>query len=124
MLDAAILQAYESRLRAQGVPVDEWGRAGLTDEKMSETLAPLGLSLPVEGCVWWGWHDGATGEGREKLLGPNGEKFLSLAEAVETYREFRAIVQELVEPDIPLLADADYRWNPAWLQSGVPSFQS
>jgi hypothetical protein len=115
LFDTAMLRTYESRLRTQGVPVDEWRKPGLTDDEMSDALAPLGLGLPMEGRVWWGWHNGAPGYGKGKLVAPSGDKFLSLAEAVETYREFRTIVQGLVEPDIPLLADPDYRWNPAWL---------
>lgn len=115
ILDNATLRVYEGRLRAQGVPIDGWHEPGLTDDDMSEALAPLGLSLPLEGRVWWSWHNGVPGRGKAKLVAPSGDKFLSLAEAIETYKEFRAIVQELVEPDIPLLADPDYRWNPAWL---------
>ena len=115
ILNNAMLKAYEQRLRALGVPVDEWKRPGLGDEEMREMLAPLGLRLPVEGRLWWGWHDGAPGSDYHKLIAPPGEKFLSLAEAVETYREFRAIVLKHVEPDIPALANPDDRWDPAWL---------
>ncbi len=49
------------------------------------------------------------------MLGPFGDRFLSLAEAVETYREFRQIVINSVEPGVPGLEDPDVRWAPSWL---------
>jgi hypothetical protein len=114
LLNPEMLQAYEERLRTIGVPINDW-TPGLTDEQMRETLAPLGLRLPAEGRTWWGWHDGSPGYGDSKLIAPPGERFLTLAEAVETYREYRKIVEELVEPDIPELANPDDRWSPSWL---------
>jgi hypothetical protein len=114
LLDLAMLYAYEERLRTQGLPVGRWLKPGLTDEEMDEIVAPLGLSLPTEGRVWWGWHDGETVEGRDKVIRP-WRSFLSLAESVRVYRELRSMAEELVEPDIPPLDDADYRWNPTWL---------
>jgi hypothetical protein len=109
-----MLHAYEERLGSQGVPVEQWTRPGLGSEEMEETLASLGLSLPIEGRVWWGWHDGATREGQDKVVGP-WRSFLSLAEAVKVAQEFRLMAEELVEPDTPPLDDPDFRWNPAWL---------
>lgn len=115
VLDDQLIGNYEERLVAQGVPLGEWGRPGLTSLQMEKTVRPLGLALPTEARVWWGWHDGCPGEGRRKLLGPARQEFLSLTGAVETYRRYREVVQELVVPDIPGLADPDARWNRSWL---------
>jgi hypothetical protein len=110
-----MILSYEAVLRAQGVPLDRSDRPGLSDAEMRETLAPIGLSLPLEGRAWWGWHDGSPGEGDGKLIAPPGDRFLSLSEAIDCYREFRGIVERSVEPDIPALADPDDRWHPACL---------
>jgi hypothetical protein len=118
-LDMEMLNTYEERLRAQGLPVDRWLKPGLTDREMDETLEPLGLSLPAEGRVWWRWHGGETSEGRDKVIGP-WKSFLSLVESVEVYREFRSMAEGLVVPDLPPLDDPDFRWNPAWLPISGP----
>ncbi len=114
VLDAGMLTDYEARLKALGVPLDGLAR-GVASEEMATTLAPLGLTLPGEARVWWGRHNGSPGDYRSKPYAPPGEKFLSLSEAVETFNEYRGIVMELVEPDVPELANPDDRWHPAWL---------
>jgi cell wall assembly regulator SMI1 len=87
----------------------------LTEKQMSATLSPLGLGLPVEARVWWGWHDGANGQGLRKPLAPVGGRLLSLAQAVDAYKLFKRSAERGVEPDIPALANPDDRWHPAWL---------
>jgi hypothetical protein len=124
LLNATLLLRYEDCLRAQGVPVEEWGRAGLSEDEIEATLEPLGLRAPIEGRAWWGWHDGVVGEGRGRFLGPQSSGFLSLADAVDTYREYRTIVATLAEPDIPELADPDDRWHPSWLPIQGPQLPS
>jgi hypothetical protein len=115
LLTPDLLAEYEERLRSQGAPVDRWGRPGLSDDEMDATIASVGLRLPTEARVWWAWHDGGTDdEGRWAFLGPNGTDFLSLARAVETYRACRALALELVEPEIPELANVENRWNSNW----------
>jgi cell wall assembly regulator SMI1 len=113
-LNVKMLQSFEDRVRGQGLPVDRWVNPGLTIDAMEEILAPFGLCLPVEGRVWWGWHDGSAYEGWGKLLGP-GNSCLSLGESVKKYRQCRASAEELVVPSLPPLDDPDFRWNPAWL---------
>jgi hypothetical protein len=110
-LDLQLLHVYEERLRSVGAPVAEWVRPGLTAEQIEETVAPLGLRLPAEARVWWEWHDGATVEGRERLLGPSNE-CLTLEDAMEVYQECRATAEETAGawPE----NDPDFLWSPAW----------
>lgn len=56
-------------------------------------MVPVGLELPHEARLWWGWHDGIEREDAEVLparreLGP-GFDFLPLAEAIELYDDQR-----------------------------------
>lgn len=94
VLDATLLDAFEQRLRGQGLPVDEWGAAGLSDDQMLSTLEPLGLVMPTEGRAWWAWRDGGAGPGHEYLIGPHCVGFLSLSEAVRTARDTCADVKD------------------------------
>lgn len=114
LLDREMMAAYEQRLRAQGVPVDEWRVPGASDEEMDRALAPLGLKLPIEGRVWWGWHNGARPKARRKLFGPF-KNCLSLDEAVAQYRQSRGIAERVAadEREAPL-NDPDWAWNPTW----------
>jgi hypothetical protein len=115
VLDAALLGEYEARLRDQGVPLENWGHAGITPEQQHRALRALGLRLPGEAQTWWSWHNGCPGYGLAKLATPIGEKLLNIDEAVDVYREYRDIVVRHAEPDIPELANPDDRWSPSWL---------
>jgi hypothetical protein len=114
---------YEQQLRAQGVPVDDWRLPSATDAEMDSALAPLGLKLPIEGRIWWGWHNGAHPDGQRKLFGP-WQDCLSLEQAVEEYRQSKASAARLAagESESPL-SDAGYWWRPTWFPldgSGQP----
>jgi cell wall assembly regulator SMI1 len=106
-----LLGSYEERLLAMGMPVAEWVRPGLTAEEIEEAVEPLGIRLPKEGRVWWEWHDGAIGRGRDRLLGPSKE-CLTLASAVEVYQRCRWVAEQTASawPQ----NDPDFLWNPAW----------
>jgi hypothetical protein len=112
LLDVAILNGYEERLRFLGIPLDEWTNPGLKRDEMEEVLAPLDVRLPVEGLVLWGWHNGATRKGREKLFGP-GRECLSLGEAIAVYHQLRTIAEQTTGawPQ----NDPDFLWNSAWI---------
>jgi hypothetical protein len=113
ILDADMLSALEERLRAQDAPVVHSMRPGLTEPEINKVLAPLGLRLPIEARLWWGWHDGAKYPRHELIP---GQPFLSLAEAVDSYLLGRTIAKQVAEPDLlPPMNDPDFRWNPAWL---------
>lgn len=113
LLSRHLLEEYEKRLRAAGAPFDEWALPGLDGGEIESTLAPLGLKLPIEGRIWWEWHDWATRSG-QMFTGMSGKEYLSLRDAVATYEEFRRLVLQLVEPDDPDFADPEKRWNRSW----------
>ena len=75
-------------------------------------VAPLGLTLPVEAQMWWGWHDGVSLEQTARAvlreIGPL-QQFLPLAEAVNACLEMREMAKE-IEPEAP-----DQFWWPSWL---------
>ena len=115
ILDAALLAEYEAKLRQQGVPLEDWGHAGISPQRQHEVLEPLRLRLPAEAQTWWSWHNGSPGYGLAKLAAPLGERLLTIEQAVDVYREYRQLAVELAEPDIPELANPDDRWHPQWL---------
>jgi hypothetical protein len=58
MLDGALLDRFDASLRALGAPiVDAWA-PGVSDGEIDALMLPLGVDLPTEARVWWGWHNG------------------------------------------------------------------
>jgi cell wall assembly regulator SMI1 len=94
LLDDQLLEELARRWREQGAFVATALRAGLSDEQMDEATAPLGLRLPREARLWWGWHDGASPQipGIAAELGP-GRAFLSLAEAARECQRLREVMR-------------------------------
>jgi cell wall assembly regulator SMI1 len=120
LLDRSLLNEYEQRLHEQGTPVQEWLNSGASSAEMAAALAPVGLQLPLEGRVLWGWHDGATSAGQGLVFG-NGKFFLPLADMVEQYGRERETARGLVDDEAPPFDDPDFRWQPGWLPfSGDP----
>jgi hypothetical protein len=115
ILDVSLLRAFEERLRLWDLPVGRWANPGLTDDEMDEVVAPLGLRLPIEARIWWGWYDGETKEGRGKLFTP-WDGMLPLREAVDVYLSFRSMANKLSEPDHlpPPRDNPDFFWHPGW----------
>jgi hypothetical protein len=71
----------------------------------------VGIRLPREARLWWGWHDGAGPQDAYEHaaeLGP-GKQFLSLSQAVQQCQENRAIMLELYQDDY------GPDWQPGWL---------
>ena len=83
------LSSLASALRQRRFPIVEHLRPGLTDAEMDELTAPLGLWLPTEARLWWGWHDGASAEGPSKI-GANWW-FAPLSACVDACLELREI---------------------------------
>lgn len=69
-LTLELLARLEGRWRDIGAPIAQHLRPGLSAERIDEIVAPLGLTVPAEARVWWGWHDGASASTR-----PDGEPF-------------------------------------------------
>jgi cell wall assembly regulator SMI1 len=116
LLDAALLDRYERRLRAQGVPFDDWTQPGLSEAEMAELIAPVSLRLPTEARVWWGWRDGTSPKRAGWTFGP-GRNCLSLSRAVEAYASSRAAAEKgAADPGLSgPRSDPEFMWHPSWL---------
>jgi hypothetical protein len=92
LLDDALIEQLENRLRAASVGWLERAAPGLTDSEMDALTEPLGLSLPIEARVWWGWRNGASQRPGEiaPAIGP-GHEFISLEQAVSRCQMEREI---------------------------------
>jgi hypothetical protein len=99
LLTLKLLTRLEEAWAAQGALIAGNDTPGLSDDEMDEITAALGLSLPLEARVWWGWHDGVpwrpSGEPTpERELGP-GIQYLPLRDAVADYLMDRQIFTDL-----------------------------
>jgi hypothetical protein len=115
LLTEGLLEELAERWRAAGAPIADSLRPGLSDAEMDALVAPLGLRLPHEARVWWGWHDGARPSDRLGVsweLGP-GFGFFSLGEAVALYHEMRELFRDIWADEDPGMVD--YWWRPSWL---------
>jgi len=76
---------------------------------MDAITAPLGLRLPDEARVWWGWSNGAPRH-------PSGLPYLPLEEAVDLYRSVRRMADDVAggAPAGAAHASADFWWERAW----------
>jgi hypothetical protein len=88
-------------------------RPGLTDAEMDALTASLGIVLPAEARVWWGWHDGtdplgiAPIRGEEFAMLAPGRIFLPLGHAVKHCQMLRELLWAAMEPD-----DSSRQWLP------------
>ena len=122
LLDIHLLDELLARWRDQRAPIADRLEPGLPNAAMDELTSPLGLRLPAEARVWWGWRDGAPQDETRLLtsrqMGTFGLPFLSLEEAVAEYRSRRDAAQEAAArqgDNAPAeLADPDYWWDLSW----------
>jgi cell wall assembly regulator SMI1 len=109
-----MLERLKERWREQDAPILEALQPGLSDARMDELVAPLGISLPDEAREWWGWHNGVPGAaGRIKRRMTAIFEFLSLEDAVTECLELREIARsggDQVAPGI---------FRPTWLPLAV-----
>jgi hypothetical protein len=80
---------------------------------MDDLTRPLGVRLSAEARAWWGWHDGADPAlrlGTERDLGGPFQAFLTLEEAVSSYRTNRDF----------LVNDKGERYEEIWRASWFP----
>jgi hypothetical protein len=113
MLTVRLLEQFATRLRSQGVPAIDVAQPGLTDQTMQELVSPLGLTLPLEARVWWGWRNGVpetAGAGRTEI-GP-GRKWLPLDEAVAECSQIRQMLAEAAGGEQRLTEAA---WASSWI---------
>ena len=123
VLSLDLLHELEKRWRRQQAPVLDCLRPGLSVGELDGLMAPVGLRLPAEAHVWWGWHDGAdAGPGtlaRDRQIGGPGFQFLPLAEAIEQYERNRRIAEAVADrmPESPADLADPWRW---WDPGGFP----
>jgi hypothetical protein len=108
VLTADLLETLETGWARQSAPVMEHLRPGLSPERIDDLTAPLGLRLPVEARIWWGWHDGV-----DVRLGPRTElgpslPFLPLEAAIDLCLLLRDQAAHVWGER------ADYWWRTSW----------
>lgn len=115
MLNRDQLAELHERWRLLGAPIVERLRPGLEDEQMDALTRPLGLRLPIEARLWWGWHDGVDVDAisfqDERLIGPHWP-FVPLAEAVAECQRCREVSDEMLH--ISQGREPEW-WSPSWL---------
>jgi cell wall assembly regulator SMI1 len=89
----------------------------MADREIDALVAPLGLELPHEARVWWGWHDGSEVELVSHALG-NGIGPLRLARAVEEYRGLLDAATDVATGDDTLAPEE--LWRRQWFPFAVP----
>lgn len=84
---AELLASYESRLKALGIPLDDWLAPGLPEKAVRTELGRVGLVAPDELVVWFGWHNGRSPNVPREVSVHALPDFppLSLSEAVNGY---------------------------------------
>jgi hypothetical protein len=112
VLTLGLLDEYEHRLGALGVPIAAAFAPGLNDSEIDAGTAALPLELSAEGRVWWGWHNGTLPDRdpRDGMLNP-GCYLLSLEQAVAAYDQNRALAEERTRDE----GNPDVWWNPRWI---------
>lgn len=110
VLSEDLLEEQALRWRRQGMAIATSLRPGLSDDEIDELTSPLGITLPREARIWWGWHDGAFGPDPDRgntELGP-GRLFSSLADAVGNTNSVRDIMRGVD-------GELDPAWRSSWL---------
>lgn len=109
LLSLTQLQRLEELWAAQEAPLMEHLRPGLSDEQIDSQLRPLGLRLPTEAALWWGWHDGVP-SGKPRDMGGSFFLFLTLADAVREYHSSRRVAETAART----ADEVDRLWHPCW----------
>jgi cell wall assembly regulator SMI1 len=103
------LEALAARWREQGAPIADDLRPGLDNGALDDATVPLGLRLPTEARVLWGWHDGTESSLTSHAIGLD-LLFLSLGDAVARYRQEDAAAGVAVGDGSP----PEETWQATW----------
>jgi cell wall assembly regulator SMI1 len=116
MLSHELLEQLERRWREAGWRGLGRLRPGLSDEQLDALTEPLGLRLPTEARMWWGWHDGIvpSGPGFEAVFGGSDFEYLPLDRAVDAYLLRRALAAEVAVASQADGYGEEYWWHPSW----------
>jgi hypothetical protein len=99
-----LLTLLEAELVKQGVPVAEYMSPGARKSEVEAAFGKCGLVPPDEAIVWFGWHNGPTGEGNSERVFPRFN-FWSLEDCVRDY----------LEPGGQPKGYGPRLWNPDWI---------
>lgn len=112
-----LLEQLAERWRTLRAPIANSLRSGLSDDEMDALVAPLGVRLPTEARVWWGWHDGTEIDLLSHGIG-NYIVPLQLAHAVEKYRELLQVAADVTADD-ETYEPHDF-WRREWFPFAMP----
>jgi hypothetical protein len=101
-LRAGLLR-LEDTLRFARAPIADYLAPGLGPEIVRQRLAPVGIEPCDELLMWYGWHDGTTGNvglGHETWDLAPGVHLLSLEDALKYYGRAREFAESMVEKGI------------------------
>ena len=107
------LQRLERNWAAQHAPIVTHLAPGLPAAEQNALLADLGLRMPAEGRIWWGWHNGFIGHVAnytETLVGACSLFPYSLSESVAEHERRREVARTITTEDAQ-----DYYWEKHWL---------
>lgn len=109
LLTGQLLDELQARWRREGAIVAEVLRPGLEIGVIERAMRPLGLTLPLEARLWWGWHDGTERTTHSQAIGLD-LLFLPLERAVSNYQRQMDIARRVANGDL----DPDEIWPPGW----------
>lgn len=112
-----LLEQLAERWRALRAPIANSLRPGLSDDEMDALVAPVGVRLPTEARVWWGWHDGTETDLLSHAIGHDTLP-LQLAQAVEQYSELLEAASDVTADDES--SDPGDFWGREWFPFAVP----
>lgn len=107
VLDRALLDQFDARLRALGAAiVDAWG-PGLTDDAIDALVRPIGIDLPEEARVWWRWHNGVRPDTPPEAWDIMPDRSLCpLEDSLDLYVEQRDWTRDAGFPEVLLNPDS------------------
>jgi cell wall assembly regulator SMI1 len=114
VLSLTQLERLEALWAEQRVPLVEHLRRGLADKEIETQLQSLGLRLPSEAALWWGWHDGVP-SGQPRDMGGSCFAFLPLGDAIREHQPSRRVAETAARTE----EEADHLWHPSYTQDPV-----
>ena len=96
ILDLALLDQFDARLRALGAAIVDMWAPGLSDDAIDALVGPIGIELPEEARVWWRWHNGVkAGAPRRERCILHERELYSLESALDGCTEWWGALPEL-----------------------------
>lgn len=116
MLTVDGLEQLLDRWRSAGAPIAESLRPGLSEQAQDAIVTPLGLRLPHEARVWWGWHDGTNTTTASYAIGLD-LLYLPLEKALGVYKRQLHVAATVASGDDSL--SPEDVWPDNWLPISI-----